>query len=211
MRRGVAVGCRRPGFVTASFSSCATCGRACRGMRGLRIFRSAYSLPAAGPRPRPVPHAPGRSPGPSCRACRGTDPRDHLGAHFGGLASCGQKHHDPVHDPPLDDAALVRSQPVSQPCCRRIDPRRRPCSASRRSRGALASSRPRVYGHAEELGVVRLGDVPRPRLRFEPATIAEARSAGGDGTMRDRRWGQEPPASTCCRSSRPRAPDDGVP
>jgi hypothetical protein len=29
-----------------------------------------------------------------------------------------------------------------------------------------------VYAHAEELGVVRLGDGPRPRLRFDPAVVA---------------------------------------
>lgn len=30
-----------------------------------------------------------------------------------------------------------------------------------------------VYAHAEELGVVRIGDGPRPRLRFDPAVIAQ--------------------------------------
>ena len=30
-----------------------------------------------------------------------------------------------------------------------------------------------VYDHADELGVVRLGDGPRPRLRFDPDALAE--------------------------------------
>lgn len=30
-----------------------------------------------------------------------------------------------------------------------------------------------VYAHAGELGVVRLGDGPRPRLRFDPALVAQ--------------------------------------
>ena len=37
----------------------------------------------------------------------------------------------------------------------------------------LGVQRSWVYDHAEELGVVRLGDGPRPRLRFDPAAIAE--------------------------------------
>jgi hypothetical protein len=30
-----------------------------------------------------------------------------------------------------------------------------------------------VYAHADELGVIRLGDGPRPRLRFDPAIVAQ--------------------------------------
>jgi hypothetical protein len=30
-----------------------------------------------------------------------------------------------------------------------------------------------VYAHAEQLGVVRLGDGPRPRLRFDPAIVSQ--------------------------------------
>lgn len=30
-----------------------------------------------------------------------------------------------------------------------------------------------VYAHADELGVVRLGDGPKPRLRFDPAIVAQ--------------------------------------
>jgi hypothetical protein len=38
-----------------------------------------------------------------------------------------------------------------------------------------------VYAHAHELGVIRIGDGPRPRLRFDPAVVAQrvlARPAG---------------------------------
>jgi hypothetical protein len=30
-----------------------------------------------------------------------------------------------------------------------------------------------VYAHAHELGVIRIGDGPRPRLRFDPAMVAQ--------------------------------------
>lgn len=30
-----------------------------------------------------------------------------------------------------------------------------------------------VYAHAQELGVIRIGDGPRPRLRFDPAVVAQ--------------------------------------
>lgn len=30
-----------------------------------------------------------------------------------------------------------------------------------------------VYAHADELGVVRLGRGPKPRLRFDPAVVAQ--------------------------------------
>lgn len=30
-----------------------------------------------------------------------------------------------------------------------------------------------VYSHAEELGAVRLGDGPRPRVRFDPAVVQQ--------------------------------------
>jgi hypothetical protein len=35
-------------------------------------------------------------------------------------------------------------------------------------------SRDYVYGHAERLGAIRLGDGEKPRLRFDPAKVAEA-------------------------------------
>lgn len=37
----------------------------------------------------------------------------------------------------------------------------------------LSVERPRVYEHAEDLGVVRVGDGPRPRLLFDSAVLAE--------------------------------------
>lgn len=30
-----------------------------------------------------------------------------------------------------------------------------------------------VYAHANDLGVVKIGDGPRPRLRFDPAVVAQ--------------------------------------
>jgi hypothetical protein len=30
-----------------------------------------------------------------------------------------------------------------------------------------------VYAHADELGAIRLGDGPRPRLRFDPAVVGQ--------------------------------------
>jgi hypothetical protein len=30
-----------------------------------------------------------------------------------------------------------------------------------------------VYAHADELGVIRLGQGPRPRMRFDPAVVAQ--------------------------------------
>jgi len=35
-------------------------------------------------------------------------------------------------------------------------------------------SRDFVYGHADDLGAVRLGDGPRARLRFDPAKVGRA-------------------------------------
>ena len=45
-----------------------------------------------------------------------------------------------------------------------------------------------VRDHALELGAVRLGDGPRPRLRFDPERVAEAlnRRSGGGGSARRR-------------------------
>lgn len=50
----------------------------------------------------------------------------------------------------------------------------------------LGVERSWVYEHADELGVVRLGEGPRPRLRFDPAAVAERtlgrRRPGGSRT-----------------------------
>jgi hypothetical protein len=40
----------------------------------------------------------------------------------------------------------------------------------------LGVERSWVYAHARELGVVRLGDGPRPRLRFDPAVVERLRN-----------------------------------
>lgn len=37
----------------------------------------------------------------------------------------------------------------------------------------LHTQRSWVYAHATELGAIRLGTGPRPRLRFDPLTVAE--------------------------------------
>jgi hypothetical protein len=44
-----------------------------------------------------------------------------------------------------------------------------------------------VYEHAVELGAVRLGDGPKPRLRFDPSRVAAAlpRPGGLAGSTRD--------------------------
>jgi len=38
---------------------------------------------------------------------------------------------------------------------------------------AFSVTRGWVYAHADELGAIRLGDGPRPRLRFEPAVVTQ--------------------------------------
>ncbi len=34
-----------------------------------------------------------------------------------------------------------------------------------------------IYGHADDIGAIRLGNGPRPRLRFHPQTVAERLTA----------------------------------
>jgi hypothetical protein len=48
-----------------------------------------------------------------------------------------------------------------------------------------------VYAHAEELGALRLGDGPRPRLRFDPARVDAAMTPAGppSGGVRKRTRG----------------------
>jgi hypothetical protein len=36
-----------------------------------------------------------------------------------------------------------------------------------------------VYSHARELGVVKIGSGPRPRLRFDPAVVAQRQLSAG--------------------------------
>lgn len=38
---------------------------------------------------------------------------------------------------------------------------------------AYSVARGWVYAHADELGAIRLGDGPRPRLRFDPAVVGQ--------------------------------------
>jgi hypothetical protein len=58
-----------------------------------------------------------------------------------------------------------------------------------------------VYTHADELGAIRLGEGPRPRLRFDPAVVTQRLQPrrGEFRRLRPRRlWG---PASRCSRSA----------
>jgi hypothetical protein len=58
-----------------------------------------------------------------------------------------------------------------------------------------------VYDHADELGVVRLGDGPRPRLRFDPDALAQRvrRSRTWSGRVRQ---GPVPSARTVAAPGR---------
>ena len=55
-----------------------------------------------------------------------------------------------------------------------------------------------VYSHAIELGVVKLGDGPKPRLRFDPEVAARVLRRVGDGSAAN------PPARSGERADRPR-------
>lgn len=61
-------------------------------------------------------------------------------------------------------------------------------------------SRSFIYEHAEELGVIRLGAGPRPRLRFDPdfalrAFTERQRGEGAEGEAARRREPRCPPGS----------------
>ncbi len=56
-----------------------------------------------------------------------------------------------------------------------------------------------VYSHAIELGAVKLGDGPKPRLRFDPEVAARVLRRAGDVPAAD------PPARSGERADRPRA------
>ena len=62
-----------------------------------------------------------------------------------------------------------------------------------------------VRDHALELGAVRLGDGPRPRLRFDPERVAEAlnRRSGGGGSDEQRSGSTTGPVSARPRRSEP--------
>lgn len=54
-----------------------------------------------------------------------------------------------------------------------------------------------VYSHAIELGAVKLGDGPKPRLRFDPQIAARVLRRVGDGSAAD------PPARSGERAGQP--------
>jgi hypothetical protein len=54
-----------------------------------------------------------------------------------------------------------------------------------------------VYSHAIELGAVKLGDGPKPRLRFDPEIAARVLRKVGEGSAAD------PPARSGERADRP--------
>lgn len=54
-----------------------------------------------------------------------------------------------------------------------------------------------VYSHAIELGAVKLGDGPKPRLRFDPQIAARVLRRVGDGSAAD------PPARSGKRAGQP--------
>lgn len=68
----------------------------------------------------------------------------------------------------------------------------------------LGYSRDYVYAHADELGVVRGGTGPRPRLRFDPAALAARPDTSAGSAGRDAQSPPEPPRPRRRRSSRRR-------
>lgn len=71
----------------------------------------------------------------------------------------------------------------------------------------LGTTRAWVYEHANELGAVTLGDGPRPRLRFDPETAAQALK-----TRRRPTPAAPPPAADTTHPGRPRRrPPSSVP
>lgn len=60
----------------------------------------------------------------------------------------------------------------------------------------LGYSRDHVYTHADELGAVRVGAGPRPRLRFDPAIVNERLAASASPAGRD--------AESAAEAARPR-------
>lgn len=56
-----------------------------------------------------------------------------------------------------------------------------------------------VYRHADELGVIKLGDGPKPRLRFDPSVVAECLSGFQDVEI-EKPQGAKMRAVRCARS-----------
>ncbi len=63
----------------------------------------------------------------------------------------------------------------------------------------LGIERSWVYSHAIELGAVKLGNGPKPRLRFDPQIAARVLRRAGEQTTAD------PPARSGTRADRPPA------
>ena len=63
----------------------------------------------------------------------------------------------------------------------------------------LGIERSWVYSHAIELGAVKLGSGPKPRLRFDPQIAARVLRKAGEGATAD------PPARSGKRADRPSA------
>jgi hypothetical protein len=81
----------------------------------------------------------------------------------------------------------------------------------------LGTSSEFVYRHADALGAVRLGDGPRPRLRFDLASAQASASARvenkqSSGPRRPRRRRSRPPSAGTTRAGNPLlpVPRDGI-
>ncbi len=68
------------------------------------------------------------------------------------------------------DAATVRA--IAREVARHIEPDHRLLTA-RDVAATYNVARGWVYAHADELGAIRLGDGPRPRLRFDAAVVTQ--------------------------------------
>lgn len=66
----------------------------------------------------------------------------------------------------------------------------------------LGCSRDHVYAHADELGAVRVGTGPRPRLRFDPAVVSERLAGPASPAGRDTRSAERAERPRRRRSSR---------
>jgi hypothetical protein len=70
---------------------------------------------------------------------------------------------------------------------------------------ALGVDRDWVYEHSERLGAIRLGDGPRPRLRFEVArAVAAFRELSREGRVVPLRAGAQMPSPRSRRSQKGR-------
>ena len=72
---------------------------------------------------------------------------------------------------PALDAATIRA--IAREVARLTAPGGRAADGLAMSPRAFNVARGWVYAHADELGAIRLGDGPRPRLRFDPAVVTQ--------------------------------------